>query len=457
MMSSKKARKPLTNNMFLSPASSMGSPAFSEAGLSDVSTPVNFLEPPNQLMLSSRRGRERYAKFPAANFSAARDGDEGDESLMSKMTASIPGAASMRAVPSFGDMSKYIGALGLGSPAVERKTLESELAGGSGEYGAEWPSASANDTSRHMFETSSRHSEDPGDVSFAPSVMSVATRGDRHVSTNLNPAIVALQSALEPEKKGKALEQDEHILPVGCLRDSPVETFYGLSLAVAARPAHWTDLQTTHQPRITAGDASTSPKILQSTAAMRSVLSLPPMSDLPGGADGPDPWDVTLYASENDDRSNGGDTAVSSLRMKGKGREDAVMMDDEDGSERDWRHEPDLAKRASALIRLNQSFVTRRHSIMSRASDDDDNDDTFDLIDRDRDTRGYEEADERYDAKALARRLQHTSLETFFEVWLILQFIMVLVVFVYSSVRQGPRAVMLGQNGRSVVKSRRTV
>ena len=54
-------------------------------------------------------------------------------------------------------------------------------------------------------------------------------------------AMDALSAALDPMRRGELREVDEHILPLGSLREAPVEAFYLLDKAVAARPAVWTD------------------------------------------------------------------------------------------------------------------------------------------------------------------------------------------------------------------------
>ncbi|KAG8987984.1 hypothetical protein FRB94_001215 [Tulasnella sp. JGI-2019a] len=450
MMTSKRARKPLTNNMFLSPATSIserGSPA--HLGSSG-STPSHFLEPPSQVLLSTRRGRETFQKLPAVDFSANADVNDRETSLISRVGshASRPGASSVRSVPSFGDMADYMSALGLGSPAPALKSLESELEEEKAEYSAHWPESHSAEFSRHMFGTSPTKSDAGScisDASFNSTFTSAHfTNDDEDSMAVVNPAITALYSALDPMLKGKPLEEDEHILPVGCLRSSPVETFYGLNQAVAARPTRWMEIPAnTAQPRITV--AQPSPTQPPTSTSMGSTFSTPPAPYTSEGR--PDPWDTTTYLSDQEDRSEGEETAFSPGGVKGKGRAD------EEESEYGSPTRPPFNKRDTALIQLNQAFLTRRRSIMSQASSAEDEDDGFeDAVDH-LDPQNALDDGKRYDPKVLARRLQNSYLETFFEVWLILQFIMVLAIFVYSSVRQGPRAVMLGQKQpRSMVK-----
>ncbi|KAG8886690.1 hypothetical protein FRB98_001094 [Tulasnella sp. 332] len=454
MMTSKKARKPLTNNMFLSPPTSDSGNASPVFFSSANSTPAHFLEPPSQVLLSTRRGREMFQRLPAVDFSSASPevDDDREASFISRVAPSPPRSSSLRPVPSFGDMASYMSALGLTSPAPALKSLESELEGDEqAEYGADWPESHSAEINQQMFAPSPSKTDKSSlsDASFSSSFTSACSgHDDDQVETSIvppNPAIAALYNALDPSMKGKPLEEDEHILPIGCLRASPVETFYGLSQAVAARPVRWQEIPTdTAQPRITV--ACSSPTQATGTAPIMSALSISPN---PSMTSGPDPWDTTMYLSDQEDRSEGEETAFSPAGIKGKGR-----ADDEESECSPTRQE--LNKRDSALLRLNHAFVTRRRSIISPTSTSGDGDDPHgegsrQLVDpSDGPSTGNAS---RYDPKVLARRLQNSYIETFFEIWLILQFVMVLAIFVYSSVRQGPRAVMLGEKQpRSIMK-----
>lgn len=61
------------------------------------------------------------------------------------------------------------------------------------------------------------------------------------LAVGCSAAMDALSAALDPMRRGELRDPDEHILPLGSLRDAPVEAFYLLDKAVAARPSAWTD------------------------------------------------------------------------------------------------------------------------------------------------------------------------------------------------------------------------
>ncbi|KAG8933668.1 hypothetical protein FRC01_007808 [Tulasnella sp. 417] len=421
MMAAKKVRKPLTQGMFLSPPTSppnYGTPL--SEGRSN-----GFLQPPDHRALSSRRGRDRFA---AVDFGRTSPGPERDalsdiSVFEPSLYSALPDRASLRQAPSFGELGRYMGALGIGSPGPAKRSLENELMG---EYGPDW-SLSQDDINRQMFdvEVASR------DGSFS-SLFEEEEEGDPESS---HPAVSALQSALDPANRGRLLEEGEHILPLGCLRDSPADTFYGLEQAIAARPQRWSDAHSAPPPRLIAsGEDGTYP------------IPTSPVEAQEPGERGPrasfDPWESTVYASDQEEEQfhDALDDPKSALILApkgGRGRE---------RQETTWDRLDQVlisSKRDSALIRLNADLLKRRRHSFA------DSDASFDAVEAPAKEKEAEEHvnSTRYDPKALAAKLRNTGLETFLEVWLILQFVLVLVVFVYSSVRQGPRAVMLGQQG----------
>ncbi|KAG8935767.1 hypothetical protein FRC00_010441 [Tulasnella sp. 408] len=424
MMAAKKIRKPLTQGMFLSPPTSppnFGTP------LSDGRS-NGFLQPPDHRALSSRRGRDRFA---AADFGRTSPGPDRD--VLSDISvfepssySGLPDRASLRQAPSFGELGRYMGALGIGSPGPARRSLENELMG---EYGPDW-SLSQEDINRQMFDVEG--ASPSGDASFA-SLFEEDEEGNLEPN---HPAVSALQSALDPANRGRLLEEGEHILPLGCLRDSPADTFYGLEQAIAARPQRWSDVHSAPPPRLIAsGEDGTYPIEIQPTSPVLAE-ELGERSRSPTF----DPWESTAYASDQEEEQfhDALDDPKAALVLAPKrGRE---------RQETTWDRLDQVltsSKRDSALIRLNADLLKRRRYSFA------DSDASCDVVEapaKEKETEEHANS-ARYDPKALAAKLRNTGLETFLEVWLILQFVLVLVVFVYSSVRQGPRAVMLGQQG----------
>lgn len=367
-MMAKRARKPLTNNMFLSPPTSpsiSGSPAIpqdaSPFSVSSNGGSPGFLRPPNPHLSSTRRNRQRFA---AADFS-----DRGDTMPRSSSSSNYVGhVATLRSAPSFGDMGRYIGALGLSSP---RRTLESELAA---EYGDDW--MSQEEITREMFEIPENPAS--GDTSFGSvsSSNALMEMGERGLANN-NAAVVALTEALDPRNRGRVLEEDEHILPLGCLRDAPADTFYGLEQAVEARPQRWRDINTPQQRLIgTSLEPPSSP-----------MQSVPPRHHTEPTVD---PWESNIYASDLDPS-------------------DRV----EDNSDAGGSMNPS----PTAVVRHRPSFAP--------SDDGSIYDDAYEIIPADGEegrTEKYYGSQSRYDPKALAAKLRNSSLDTFLEVWLILQF-----------------------------------
>src|SRR5258708_16087713 len=125
-----------------------------------------------------------------------------------------------------------------GSPLLRTKTLRSELGS---EFGDDWKE----NVEQELFGV------DDG-VGTGGDEASIDTYDDvqrgneeQHQELVVNDgsmdAMNALAYALDPMRVGDCRASDEHILPLGCLRTAPPETFYLLEKAVAARPAVWID------------------------------------------------------------------------------------------------------------------------------------------------------------------------------------------------------------------------
>ncbi|KAG8893566.1 hypothetical protein FRB99_001875 [Tulasnella sp. 403] len=412
-MMSKKFRKPLSPQLFLSPptSSSQASPTVYEE------TSEALLRPPNPVLPKRRR-------IPAPDFSE-RSPDRDPSPSRSSAVSLFSGPSSLRHIPSFGDMAAYLAALGLASSDTGGRDLGNEL---KAEYTADWTINEA-EISRQMFEAPGTDQEG---CQRYPSMRS--TTSSIHCPLEDQPvygsaAVDALQDALDAHNKGRLLEEDEHILPVGCLRNSPVETFYGLSQAVGARPNRWKDLRI-KRPLLAYDDSSFAvPASPEQQISQYRQKMLDQQEE-------PTPWETVVYSEHDESPSDdeGPDYSPSTRKT----REGEANWDDDD--------DPSPTKRISALGRLNETMKTRRGATPYDEDDDEDEDEEFYEVS----SEGPIESAEyvpgaRYDPKALASKLRNSYLQTFVEIWVFLQFVMVFAVFIYCTVRRGPRAV-LGQS-----------
>jgi len=393
-MYSKRARRPISQNLFSSPARSRSVSSVSRTQRNSLTSRL----PPNP------ESPNPFLVRPDASTSRTR--------RLSALTPKLSLASATRAVSSLGSPSKCDRAFGSG----HGKTLGSEL-GLASEFGDDW----GNNVVDALFAEEADYEADDGGQNASFYSADEGENGQDLPPFEIDPAIAALEDAME--KRGRPLEQDEHILPVGCLRTSPPETFYQLNCAVTARPTRWVNV-----------DSQNSQRLLMPNPDSTPLLSLlgPSTSEMA------DPWEATWYSTdiEEDAFADVGASPKKTYKRKPKDR---------------------LSRRNSALMRLNTAHQSRRLSMSSSGGDSDNEEEqemhSFEVVQtpEKRETAEYQSEKARYDPVALAERLQRTSLKTFLEVWLLLQFVLVIGVFVYSTMRQGPRGVL----GNSLVQKRK--
>lgn len=235
---------------------------------------------------------------------------------------------------------------------------------------------------------SSRPDSSIFDESFDVSAMAdddQAGEYDQEEEQGEHPAMAALREALDPANTGKTLEPGEHILPEGCLASAPGEAFSLLGRAVVARPNRWV-ARSDGRPLLIAGPPRFRPK--HQTQPIRPE---------------DDPWETTRYPEE-DLPPSPPQASSSKLSLS--------------------------RRRNSALGRLTNARDRRMSTIQREQLDE------FQLVQT-------EEADDSETPKRTVReKVQAKGIEIVLELWLILQFVVVLGVFVFVMARKGPRAVL---------------
>ena len=362
------------------------------------------------------------------------------------------------------------------------------------------------------------------------------------VAFGSSAAMDALSAALDPMRRGEPRDPDDHILPLGSLRDAPVEAFYLLDKAVAARPSAWTNTTSGGNPsgRLALED-SISAKGRHSPSAIaqqkQKLLNLP--IEFPTLRIREDAW--SLYPDEDDVADDASDDAeppppgagaphqpqlikspiirreraLNRMQLTRHHRlsSSGVKVDSESpgpsSSHRHGhrhRHRRDHGKRQesqSILKNLAQRIgvptalipyaITGREDVAeadetgeeteveersvvrvsSEPTDDNPLPDREDgegqlelsnyrgikpnssLLRRTRDGNG-DAHDDRYNASAIAKKLQNSSIQTIVQVWMTVQFAALVVVFVYYAAKRGPTAILNGsrRGGRDAPRIR---
>ena len=193
-----------------------------------------------------------------------------------------------------------------------------------------------------------------------------------------DPALAALRNALSPLNAGRLLEEDEHILPVGALRSSPGEAFQLVSHAVAVRPNRWLE---TDDGR-TRGPGP------------RGILMHHPFF-APHSVDAEDPWETTRYPDIEPGHDDKG-----SVHMRTCRRERAL---ERMASTRRASHGENLLALVSAS-RPADHEPRRAHNVMET--------------------------------------IKRSSTNVLIDLWIFLQFVVVICTFLYTMTKRGPRDVL---------------
>lgn len=432
--------------------------------------------------------------------------------------------------------------LGLASPGaldnINAPTLKSELLGH--EFGDDWRA----DFEERMFGDldlseliSAKEDGDDDEDHQQDSSVAGSVIGSSSVAMN------ALSAALDPMRKGELREVDEHILPLGSLREAPNETFYLLDKAVAARPSVWTDTTTSGNGRaLESGTgtgnggqrrlyAGTGPRRKQSLSLFPLPITIPTLriredawslypdedvEDEDEGSEDMEPpppgstsmqvpstlelirspivrreralgrmsqahshrlsasMDPTLDAPRRHHHgrrhhhrrshrqeepqsvlksiaqrmgvpTNLVPSAVPGQRFPSYRQDDEFNDDDETEVE---EHDP---LRPSGFMDDEEDDYTEEESVTPGDSSEHqatipDNTSVLARIRRqDRNAPGQDSDDsDRYNSSALAQKLQTTSMQTIVQVWMSVQFVALVVVFVYFAAKRGPTAILAG-------------
>lgn len=239
-----------------------------------------------------------------------------------------------------------------------------------------------------------------------------------------NRAVTAIRHALDPSNHGKPLEEGEHILPVGSLEGSPDESFFLLSHAVASRPTKWT--QGSHDQSIEGSKAKWTQGLQDGTMGApvpkTGYLSLP----APGGASsGVNPWKDEYPEGSETERERERERSVRYRSLRGQ----------IDMTETDSEAEP--SRRMAALLRMNEAAEARtRRPPRSRGR----------RSEASQSQAAMSNAEDRPVVERRKRRQDELPKDgwagTLVEIWIILQAAIILLVFVYSMARRGPRAIL---------------
>lgn len=257
-----------------------------------------------------------------------------------------------------------------------------------------------------------------------------------------NHAVTAIRAALDPRNAGRLLQDGEHILPLGSLEGSPAESFFLLSHAVEARPVKW--IVTSQSRR----------GLIRQGMDRMKHMALPPLAPLATDV-GEDPW-AGGYPEESETDTDRVQTASTGSR-KDQRRETRLRVTRRFDSLAGYASDASM-RRTAALSRLNDAAVARSSGNRRRRG-------TRERLGEDGDT--YSERERRRGEEwEIERRGKEREVEfegwgkTLMEIWIILQVrvsflygfkqlanaigqaAIILIVFVYSMARKGPRAIL---------------
>ena len=243
-----------------------------------------------------------------------------------------------------------------------------------------------------------------------------------------NPAVAAIRAALDPRNQGKLLQQDEHILPLGSLAGTPGETFFLLEHAVQARPTVW---KAPNAERVKLA-------VLERTRGHRALPSSADVETEVAEEKTEDPW-ADKYEESGFEQSE---------REDAKGRKERTSLNAErptmEERNRSWK------RREAARDRLERT-AARRLSLVPGAGG------IFDPNPEKERQKALATIEEQDGDKTLVRKREEAKEDvvmvrggglaanlskTIIELWILLQAIVILVVFVYSMARRGPRAIL---------------
>ena len=312
-------------------------------------------------------------------------------------------------------------------------TLGSELGS---EFGEGWDASAIKD--ELLFDDDNIINDDEEQTNPDSNFSSSGSQGPLISELSENPAVAAIRAALDPRNQGKLLQQDEHILPLGSLAGTPGETFFLLEHAVQARPTVWKE---PNAERVK----------LALLGRTRGHRVLPTSADVEAEAvegKNEDPWEDKYEESgfehsELED-ANGG-KATGRKATAGSNPERPTV----EQRNRSWK------RREAARERLERT-AARRLSLDPGTGG------TFDPTPNKERQNPLATIEEQGSDKTLVKKREGTRddallvggglatnlSKTIVELWILLQAIVIIVVFVYSMARKGPRAILDAAEGR---------
>ena len=241
-----------------------------------------------------------------------------------------------------------------------------------------------------------------------------------------NPAVAAIRAALDPRNQGKLLQQDEHILPLGSLAGTPGETFFLLEHAVQARPTVWKE-PNAERVKLALLGRTRGHRALPSSAEVEA--------ETPEGKN-EDPWE-DKYEESGFEHSELEDAKGRKERMYSNS-ERPVMEE----RNRSWKRreaaqarlERTAARRLSLIPGAGGTFDPERKRALA-IIEEQDGDKTMVQNKKREETKGNAVV---VGGGGLAANLRRTIVE----LWILLQAVVIIFVFVYSMARRGPRAIL---------------
>lgn len=306
---------------------------------------------------------------------------------------------------------------------LQGHTLGSELGS---EFGEGWGASAIED--ELLFEDDNLVDGDEEQTNPDSNFSGSGSQAPLAIEFSENPAVAAIRAALDPRNQGKLLQQDEHILPLGSLAGTPGETFFLLEHAVQARPTVW---KAPNAERVKLA-------LLERTRGHRALPTSADVEAEVAEEKNEDPW-ADKYEESGFEQSELEDA---------KGRKERTYPNAKrpttEERNRSWK------RREAAKERLERT-AARRLSLVPGAGG------TFDpspekerqkalatIEEQDRDNTLVKKREEAKEDVVMVRGggLAANLSKTIVELWILLQAIVIIFVFVYSMARKGPRAIL---------------
>ena len=303
---------------------------------------------------------------------------------------------------------------------LQGHTLGSELGS---EYGEGWGASAIND--ERLFDDDNLVDGDEEQINPDSNFSASGSQAPLAIEFFENPAVSAIRAALDPRNQGRLLQQDEHILPLGSLAGTPGETFFLLEHAVQARPTVWKE---PNAERVKLA-------LLERTRGHRALPSSADVEAEGAEEKNEDPW-ADKYDESGFEQSDAKGKKERSYSYAAR-----PTMEERN---RSWK------RREAAKERLERTAARRLSLIPGAGGTFDANPNkerqkalaTIEELDRDK-TLVKKRKETNDDAMMVREGGLATNLsKTIVELWILLQAVVIIFVFVYSMARKGPRAIL---------------